>query len=103
LRSISCQIASALREVSAIAWIAAGFSDESGSPRGAYAIIRPTDWKGEERHARYRMTRIKLTDLAARITNRLPDYPESSADYANARINLCNIRRVLARRDISPG
>jgi hypothetical protein len=33
-----------------------------------------------------RMTRIELTDLAARITNALPDYPESSEDYANARI-----------------
>jgi hypothetical protein len=49
-----------------------------------------------------RMTRIELTDLAARITNALPDYPESSDAYANARINLRNIRRVLSRRDLAP-
>jgi hypothetical protein len=48
------------------------------------------------------LTRIELCDLAARITNVLPDYPESSDAYANARVNLCNIRRVLARRDVSP-
>jgi hypothetical protein len=49
-----------------------------------------------------RMTRIELTDLAARITNALPDHPESSDDYANAQINLRNIRRVLSRRDLAP-
>jgi hypothetical protein len=49
-----------------------------------------------------RMTRIELTDLAARLTNALPDFPESSDDYANARINLRNIRRALSRRDFSP-
>ena len=49
------------------------------------------------------MTRIELCDLAARITNRLPDYPETSEAYANARINLRNIRRVLARPDPDPG
>lgn len=50
-----------------------------------------------------RMTRIELCDLAARITNKLPDYDETSPEYANARLNLRNIRRVLARRDPAPG
>ena len=48
------------------------------------------------------MTRIELCDLAAKITNRLPDYPESSQAYANARETLRNIRRVLARHDTVP-
>jgi hypothetical protein len=43
------------------------------------------------------MTRIELCDLAARITNALPDYAERSEAYANARINLRNIRRLLTR------
>ena len=42
-----------------------------------------------------RLTRIELCDLAAKITNRLPDYPETSQAYANARKTLRNIRRVL--------
>lgn len=46
-----------------------------------------------------RMTRIELCDLAARITNALPGFPETSVEYANARINLRNIHRVLTRRD----
>jgi hypothetical protein len=50
-----------------------------------------------------RLTRIELCDLAARITNRLPDYPETSQAYANARETLKNIRRVLTlRRDALP-
>jgi hypothetical protein len=49
-----------------------------------------------------RLSRIELCDLAARITNALPDYPERSEGYANARINLRNIRHVLARRDLAP-
>lgn len=49
------------------------------------------------------MTRIELCDLTARITNALPDFPEASDCYANARINLRNIRRVLARHDARPG
>jgi hypothetical protein len=44
------------------------------------------------------MTRIELCDLAARITNALPNFSEVSEDYATARINLRNIRRLLARR-----
>lgn len=44
------------------------------------------------------LTRIELCDLAAKITNRLPDYPETSQAYANARETLRNIRRELAHR-----
>jgi hypothetical protein len=50
-----------------------------------------------------RLTRIELCDLAAKITNRLPDYPETSQAYANARETLRNIRRVLARREPNTG
>jgi hypothetical protein len=45
-----------------------------------------------------RLTRIELCDLAAKITNTLPDYPETSQAYANARESLRNIRRVLSLR-----
>lgn len=48
------------------------------------------------------MTRIELCDLAARITNALPDFPEASDGYAKARINLRNIRKVLAYRGHHP-
>jgi hypothetical protein len=50
-----------------------------------------------------RLTRIELCDLAAKITNRLPDYPETSQAYANARLTLRNIRSILARRDLDAG
>jgi hypothetical protein len=50
-----------------------------------------------------RLTRIELCDLAAKITNALPDYPESSEGYANARLTLRNIRTTLARRDFDTG
>jgi hypothetical protein len=50
-----------------------------------------------------RLTRIELCDLAARITNQLPDYPETSLAYANRRETLRNIRRILARRDLDTG
>jgi hypothetical protein len=50
-----------------------------------------------------RLTRIELCDLAAKITNRLPDYPETSLAHANARMTLRNIRRVLVwRREAEP-
>jgi hypothetical protein len=42
-------------------------------------------------------------DLATRITNALPDFPEASDARVNAHINLRNIRRVLARRDPASG
>lgn len=48
------------------------------------------------------MTRIELCDLAARITNRLPDCPEGTDAAVNARINLRNIRKVLASRSPEP-
>ena len=50
-----------------------------------------------------RLTRTELGALAARITNEMPDFPEGSVERANAHINLGNIRRILARRDPSPG
>jgi hypothetical protein len=50
-----------------------------------------------------RMAKIELCDLAARITNVLPDLPEGSPERDAAHINLRRIRRVLAtRRDFSP-
>lgn len=49
-----------------------------------------------------RMAKIELCDLAARITNILPDFPEGSAEREAAHINLRKIRMVLARRDFSP-
>ena len=50
-----------------------------------------------------RLTRIELCDLAAKITNQLPDYPETSQAYANARLTLRNIRHILARGSLRPG
>jgi hypothetical protein len=50
-----------------------------------------------------RLTRIELCDLAAKITNRLPDYPQTSQAYANARETLRNIRQLLARRHLDSG
>jgi hypothetical protein len=49
-----------------------------------------------------RLTRTELCALLTRINNDLPVLPESSAERANAHINLRNIRFVLARRDPSP-
>jgi len=48
------------------------------------------------------LSKIELCDLLGRITNALQDFPEGSAERANALLNLGNIRRVLARRDFSP-
>lgn len=48
------------------------------------------------------LSRIELCDLAAKITNRLPDYPDGSEAAANARITLRNIRRVLASHSAEP-
>jgi hypothetical protein len=50
-----------------------------------------------------RLTRTELCALLTRITNELPELPESSAERANAHVNLRNIRFVLARRDLAPG
>jgi hypothetical protein len=49
-----------------------------------------------------RLSKIELCDLAARITNAFPDFPEGSIERAAAVINLRNIRIILARRDFSP-
>jgi hypothetical protein len=49
-----------------------------------------------------RMAKIELCDLAARITNLLPEFPEGSPEREAAHINLRRIRRILARRDFSP-
>jgi hypothetical protein len=50
-----------------------------------------------------RLTRTELCALLTRITNELPDLPEGSVERANAHINLRNIRRLMVRRDPSPG
>jgi hypothetical protein len=49
-----------------------------------------------------RLSKIELCDLAARISNLLPNFPEGSFERHNAVANLRNIRFVLARRDFSP-
>jgi hypothetical protein len=50
-----------------------------------------------------RLTRIELCDLLRWITDALPRFPEGSRERQNALTNLCNIRKVLARRrDLSP-
>jgi hypothetical protein len=49
-----------------------------------------------------RLSKIELCDLAARITNAFPGYPEGTPERAAAVINLGNIRTILARRDFSP-
>jgi len=49
-----------------------------------------------------RLTRIELTNLLVQITNALPDFPEGSDQHQIALINLRNIRRVLARHDLTP-
>jgi hypothetical protein len=49
-----------------------------------------------------RLSKIELCDLAARITNAFPDFPEGSTERAAAVTNLHNIRAMLARRDFSP-
>jgi hypothetical protein len=48
-----------------------------------------------------RLSKIELCDLAARITNALPDWSEGSPERAAAVFNLRNIRTMLARRDFS--
>jgi hypothetical protein len=49
-----------------------------------------------------RMTRLELLTLLRETANALVTSPEGSPDRANALINLRNIRRVLARRDLAP-
>jgi len=49
-----------------------------------------------------RLTHIELCDLATRIANELPTFPEGSPERTSALTSLRNIRLVLARRDFSP-
>jgi hypothetical protein len=49
-----------------------------------------------------RLTRVELCNLAQRITNELPTFPDHSPERANALTSLRNIGYVLARRDFSP-
>jgi hypothetical protein len=49
-----------------------------------------------------RLTRTELCGLAAKIAAALPTFREGSPQRLAAQINLCNIRRLLARRDFSP-
>jgi hypothetical protein len=46
-----------------------------------------------------RLARIELCDFAAKITNELPDYPETSLRYANAGETLRNMRHILAHHN----
>jgi hypothetical protein len=62
------------------------------------SIVAPTSTVTEL----MRLTRIELYDLLTRITTVLAEFPEGSAERANALLNLGNIRRVLVRRDFSP-
>jgi hypothetical protein len=50
-----------------------------------------------------RLTRTELCAILTRITNELPKFPEGSVERGNAHVNIGNIRRLLARRDPSPG
>ena len=50
----------------------------------------------------WRLTRIELSDLAQRIGNELPTFPDGSPERVNALTSLRNIRYVLTRRDYSP-
>ena len=50
----------------------------------------------------WRLSRIELSDLAARITSQLATFPDSSPECANALTSLRNIRYVLTRRDYLP-
>src|SRR5260370_10704509 len=45
---------------------------------------------------------IELTDPLVRTTSVVPDVQESSAEHANLLIDLCNIRSVLARCNLTP-
>jgi hypothetical protein len=48
------------------------------------------------------LTRIALCDLVNQITIELPQFPEGSSERVAAFASLRNIRRVLARWDLSP-
>jgi hypothetical protein len=48
-----------------------------------------------------RLTRMQLCDLLEQMINVLRTYPESSVEHQAAVINLRNIARILANRDLS--
>lgn len=48
------------------------------------------------------LTRIELCDLARKICDELPSLPEVSSERIAGRVNLRNIRFVLARRGWLP-
>jgi hypothetical protein len=48
-----------------------------------------------------RLTRTELSNLAQRIRNELPSFPDGSPERGNALTSLRNIRYVLTRRDYS--
>jgi hypothetical protein len=50
-----------------------------------------------------RLTRMELCDLMAQMANVLRIYPEGSAECEAAIINLRNIARILANRELSLG
>lgn len=50
-----------------------------------------------------RLTLIELCDLMVQIANALRSYPEGSVEREAAIINLWNIARILANRELSPG
>ena len=69
---------------------------------GSFGMIKPRVLLGRHRVTELmRLTQIELCDLAARITNCLPELPEGSAERHIALINLRYIRWVLARRNFS--
>ena len=49
-----------------------------------------------------RFTKAELYVMLGRIAGQLPGLKEGSAELRNARINLQNIRRALARPDFRP-
>jgi hypothetical protein len=50
-----------------------------------------------------RLTRMELCDLIAQIAHALRDYRGSSVDREIAVMNLRNIARILANRELSRG
>jgi hypothetical protein len=48
-----------------------------------------------------RLTRMQLCDLLEQMTNVLRTYPEGSVEHQAAVINLRNIARILANRELS--
>jgi hypothetical protein len=86
-------------------------ASDAPATSGAKPPPEGRDWRGRKMEETMqalsiielmRLSKIELCDLAARITNTFPDFPEGSTERFNAVTNLRNIRIVLARRDLSP-